>query len=332
MTVHARHIYLESYLAPLAPFLARTDVTDIYINRPGEVWLEAYGSAIERHFVPELTHETLQRLVRQIAALSAQGISRQHPLLAAALPSGERVQIVFPPATRGDVAIAIRKQIVADLRLDDFAGANDLAPRSPGSASARAQPEELTLPGGDIASVLRCAVRERRTILICGGTSSGKTTLLNSLLREIPEEERLIFIEDTPELVIGHENAVGLVAARGTLREADVDTNDLLVASLRMRPDRIILGEVRGPEAITFLRAINTGHPGSMTTVHANSCDGAIEQLAFLALQGGLNLDWNALLSYIRSSIDIVINVKRRQGIVEIDSVNLVKSWWPATR
>jgi type IV secretion system protein VirB11 len=332
MTVHGRHIYLDSYLAPLAPFLARADVTDIYINRPGEVWLEAYGSATERHVVPELTHETLQRLVRQIAALSAQGISRQHPLLAAALPSGERVQIVVPPATRGDVAIAVRKQIVADLRLDEFAVADDLAPERVGLTSARALSEEPVIPDPDIASLLRRAVRERSTILICGGTSSGKTTLLNSLLREIPAEDRLIFIEDTPELAIGHENAVGLVAARGSLREADVDTNDLLVASLRMRPDRIILGEVRGPEAITFLRAINTGHPGSMTTVHANSCDGAIEQLAFLALQGGLNLDWDDLLSYIRSSIDIVVNVRRRNGIVEIDSVNLVKSWWPATR
>lgn len=324
MTMHSQNIYLASYLAPLAPFLDRADVTDIYVNRPGEVWLDAYGAASERHLVPGLTREVLHRLVRQIAALSAQGISRQHPLLAAALPSGERVQIVVPPATRGDIAIAIRKQIVADLSLDDFAKADGLLLPSISSGDLGTPSEQHIEPDRDISAFLRHAVRERRTLLICGGTSSGKTTLLNGLLREIPADERLISIEDTPELDVRHENAIGLVAARGALREADVDANDLLIASLRMRPDRIILGEVRGPEAITFLRAINTGHPGSMTTIHANSCEGAIEQLAFLALQGDLNLRWHDLLSYVRASIDIVINVKRRKGVTEIDSVNFI--------
>lgn len=317
MNMHGQNIYLDSYLAPLAPFLDRADVTDIYVNRPGEVWLEAYGSAAERHVVPGLTHEVLHRLARQIAALSAQGISRQHPLLAAALPSGERVQIVVPPATRGDVAIAIRKQIAPDLSLDDFAKADGLILPSISPCELGASPEQHIEPDQDLSALLRHAVRERRTILICGGTSSGKTTLLNGLLREIPADERLILIEDTPEVDVRHENAIGLVAARGALREADVDTNDLLVASLRMRPDRIILGEVRGPEAITFLRAINTGHPGSLTTIHANSCEGAIDQLAFLVLQGGLNLGWVDLLSYIRSSIDVVVHVKHRGGIVD---------------
>ena len=322
MNRYGQNIYLDSYLAPLAPFLDRADVTDIYVNRPGEVWLDAYGSATERHVVPGLTREVLHRLARQIAALSAQGISRQHPLLAAALPSGERVQIVVPPATRGDVAIAIRKQIVADLSLDDFAKADGPVLPSISPCELGAPPEQHIEPDQDISAVLRHAVRDRRTILICGGTSSGKTTLLNGLLREIPADERLILIEDIPEVDVRHENAIGLVAARSALREADVDTNDLLVASLRMRPDRIILGEVRGAEAITFLRAINTGHPGSLTTIHANSCEGAIDQLAFLALQGGLNLGWPDLQSYIRASIDIVVNVKRRKGVIEIDSVN----------
>ena len=218
--------------------------------------------------------------------------------------------------------MAIRKQIAPNLSLDDVRMSDEPVPSSAGF-SDDAFARDVS-PGPDLPDFLRWAVRERKTILICGGTSSGKTTLLNSLLHEIPADERLIFIEDTPELDLRHENAIGLVAARNALREADVDSNDLLVASLRMRPDRIILGEVRGHEAITFLRAINTGHPGSMTTVHANSCDGAIKQLAFLALQGGLNLGWTDLMSYIRSSIDITINVRRYRGLVEIHSVCIV--------
>ena len=128
------------------------------------------------------------------------------------------------------------------------------------------------------------AVRARKNIIVAGGTSSGKTTFLNALLAEIPREERLLTIEDTEELRIEHPNAVGLIAARGRLAEADVSAEDLLIAALRMRPDRIILGELRGAEAFTFLRAVNTGHPGSMTTIHADTPQRAIEQLALLVV------------------------------------------------
>ena len=138
--------------------------------------------------------------------------------------------------------------------------------------------------------MLAAAVRARKNIVVAGGTSTGKTTFLNALLREVPAEERLILIEDTPELFIRHANAVGLLAARGSLGEAQVNANDLLSASLRMRPDRIILGELRGEEAFAFLRAINTGHPGSMTTVHADSPERAIEQIVLLTLQAGTQL------------------------------------------
>jgi type IV secretion system protein VirB11 len=325
MNSRSQNIYLDSYLSPLAPFLTRADVTDIYVNRPGEVWFEAYGEEAQRCLVPDLTRETLQRLVRQIAALSAQGVSREHPILAAGLPTGERIQVVIPPATRGEIAIAIRKHIVSDLKLEDFAPAAKLVPddqRKADTSGVGGRERKLEV---DAPSLLRQAVRDRKTILISGGTSSGKTTLLNSLLREIPSRERLILIEDTPELQVRHENAVGLVAARSALREAEVGTDDLLMASLRMRPDRIILGELRGKEAVTFLRAINTGHPGSMTTIHADSCEGAIEQLAFLALQAGLNLSWRDLLSYIRSSVDISVNVARRNGASFLSSVKIVE-------
>jgi type IV secretion system protein VirB11 len=309
----ADRVYLGSYLAPLSFALDRADVTDIYINRPGELWLETLGGAIERHEVPRLDDALLARLARQVAALSHQGISREHPLLSASLPDGSRIQIVAPPATRGDMAIAIRKHVSADLTLDDYVAAHafrDVRKTGQGQSAAIERVREL-VDAGDIAAALREAVRGRLNILISGGTSSGKTTFLNALIREIPMHERLILIEDTPEIRLSHDNAVGLIAARSALGEAAVTANDLVSASLRMRPDRIILGELRGPEAFAFLRAINTGHPGSMTTIHADSVDRAFEQLALLVLEGGSTLQREDILAYVRTTVDLVLQLSR---------------------
>jgi type IV secretion system protein VirB11 len=310
-------IYLHSYLAPLAEVLARRDVTDIYVNRPGEIWVETTGGGTERHDVPGLTEATLVRLARQIAALSHQGISREHPLLSATLPDGARVQIVAAPATRGPMALAIRKHVSPDLTLDDYVAAGAFAHTETGTEGAQSQVDvELArlLGAGEIASMLATAVRARKNILVSGGTSTGKTTFLNALIREIPAGERLILIEDTPEVHLQHANAVGLLAARGQLGEAQVSTDDLLGASLRMRPDRIILGEVRGPEAYTFLRAVNTGHPGSMTTVHADSAERAIEQISLLVLQTGTRLARQDVHHYVHQTIDVFVQLARLGG------------------
>jgi type IV secretion system protein VirB11 len=310
-------IYLRSYLAPLTGMLARPDVTDIYVNRPGELWIETVGGAIERHDAPALDEATLERLARQIAAVSHQGISREHPLLSATLPDGARVQIVGPPATRGPLALAIRKHVAADLALSDYVAAGAFAETRgrdglAGSESDRSLAAQLA--AGDIAGMLASAVRSRRNILVSGGTSTGKTTFLNALIREIPAEERLILIEDTPELQVRHDNVVGLLAARSALGEAEVTANDLVAASLRMRPDRIILGELRGEEAFAFLRAVNTGHPGSMTTVHADSAERAIEQIVLLALQAGTQLNRDDVRHYVSSTVDIFVHLARSGG------------------
>lgn len=310
-------VYLRSYLAPLTDMLARPDVTDIYVNRPGEVWVETLGGAVERHEAPALDTATLDRLARQVAAISHQGISREHPLLSASLPDGARVQIAAPPATRGPMAIAIRKHVTSDLSLADYATAGAFAQTrrdmTPRRAEIDAQLVEM-LDAGDIAGTLATAVRARKNILVSGGTSTGKTTFLNALIREIPAEERLILIEDTPELHQHHENLVGLLAVRGALGEARVTATDLLAASLRMRPDRIILGELRGEEAYTFLRAINTGHPGSMTSVHADSAERAIEQIVLLVLQAGTQLGRDDVRHYARSTIDVFVQLARTGG------------------
>lgn len=309
-------VYLASYLAPLGAALARPDVTDIYVNRPHEIWVETMGGLSERLDAPDLGPLTLERLARQIAALSHQGISREHPLLSAALPDGSRIQIVMPPATRGQLALAIRKHVSQDLSLADYAQSGAFSQTRTGGQADDDKDHELgaLLSQGDIASMLSLAVRQRRNILVSGGTSTGKTTFLNALLREIPADERLILIEDTPELSMTHANAIGLLAARSELGEAQVTANDLVAASLRLRPDRIILGELRGGEALAFLRAVNTGHPGSMTTVHADSPLGAIEQITLLALQTGTQLGRADVHDYVRSTIDVFVQLSRIKG------------------
>ncbi|WP_228244137.1 P-type DNA transfer ATPase VirB11 [Porphyrobacter sp. GA68] len=306
--------YLDSFLAPLAPWLGQPNITDLWINRPGEVWVERLGGGIECYQEPSLTEALLARLARQIAALSAQGISREAPLLAASLPDGARVQVVAPPATRSGHAFAIRRHVASELSLADWEDSDAFAGLEAGGQGLEEERPLRSLGAREAGAALRAAVRGRANILVAGGTSTGKTTFLNALLAEIPQDERLICIEDTEELRLRHPNAVGLIAARGQLAEAQVTAEDLLIASLRMRPDRIILGELRGQEALTFLRAINTGHPGSMTTVHADSPARAIEQLALLVLQAGSRLSREDVRHYVRQSIDVFVQLERRDG------------------
>jgi type IV secretion system protein VirB11 len=317
--------YLHNYLAPLADYLAREDVTDIYINRPGEVWLESASAGIERLEVPDLTSRALERLSRQIAAWSHQGVSREHPILSATLPDGARVQIVVPPATRGSVAMAIRKHLVMDRSLADYGREGAFRAADCDGAAREGGDGELqrVLARGDFADALALAVRQKRNILISGGTSTGKSTFLNALLREISQDERLILIEDTPELKLRHENAVGLIAARSQLGESLASSEDLLNASLRMRPDRIIVGEIRGKEAFTFLRAVNTGHPGSMTTIHADTPERAVEQLALLVLKTGTQLRREDVVRYVESVIEVFVQLDRSGGERRISEIRL---------
>ena len=317
-------VYLAAYLAPLRDWLDRPDVTDIWVNRPGEVWIETTGGATSRVAAPELSDQALQRLARQIAAASHQGVSREQPLLSASLPDGARVQIIAPPATRGDLALAIRKHTLSDLSLSDLAVSGTLATpadagRTDGDAALR-----VRLDNGDIEGFLRAAVKARKTIVLSGGTSSGKTTLLNALVKEIPPHERLVLIEDAPEIQLRHENAVGLIAARSETGEAQVDAEDLLQASLRMRPDRILLGELRGREAFAFLRAVNTGHPGSITTVHADSPQGALDQIALLSLLAGVDLGWDTVRNYVRQVVDVVVQLNRVDGARKVTAVEML--------
>lgn len=317
-----RGIYLRSALAPFDRFLSRSEVTDVYVNRPGEVWVETLGGAIERHEDPTIGELQLERLARQLAALTHQGVSREHPLLSARMPDGSRVQIVSPPATRGPMALAIRRQAVSELTLHDYAAGGQFDHTVTGQTSSTVDAEIRELIAKrNFAQALAQAVKARKNIVVAGGTSTGKTTFLNALLREIPPEERLILIEDTPELVITQPNHAGLICARGELGEASVSANELLSASLRMRPDRIILGELRGTEAFVFLRAINSGHPGSMTTVHADSAASAVEQIAMLVLQTGTALSREDVRHYVGQTIDLFVQLGRSAGRRAVDAI-----------
>lgn len=312
---------LTAWLAPFAPFLAQGDVTDIFVNRPGEIWVERMGGGMECHVLPEVDEARLWLIARGVAGISHQGISREHPLMAATLPGGARVQVVAPPAARAGMAIAIRKHVVVDLGLDDLGAQGMFDGAQFRQGMAPPAPVPTPVDGQGMGDYLAAMVRERRNILISGGTSSGKTTLLNALIREIPRGERLVTIEDTPELSVPHTNAVGLLAVRGAMGEAQVGMEDLLQASLRMRPDRIMLGELRGREAYSFLRAVNTGHPGSMTTIHADCPEGAIEQLALIVLQAGLGLGRGDIVNYARSVVDVVVQMERRDCVRRVSRI-----------
>ncbi len=308
-------VYLDAYLAPLQPWLAREDVTEILVNRPGELWVESAGAGMQRVALPEMDDRHLQRLAEQVARISHQGINRERPLLAAMLPDGARVQFVAPSATRAHWALAIRRHRLVDLPLSAY----DDGPL-PATLTADAMPDPVADPIGFLTQ----AVRQRLTILISGGTSTGKTTFLNALLGEVLPDERIILVEDTPEIRLRHANALGLVAVKGELGEARIGTDDLLQAALRLRPDRIVLGELRGREAVSFLRAINTGHPGSFSTIHANSPAGALEQLALMVMQAGLGLDRKDTLAYARSMIDIVVQLGRVDGRRRITAIDWI--------
>ncbi len=308
-----RSVYLAAYLEPFRKWLERDTITEILVNRPGEIWIEDAGQpGMQRLEVPEVDDNLVQRLAEQVARVSHQGINREHPLLGATLPDGARIQFCGPPAARKHWVMAIRRHRRLDLPLDAY------------DAGPLAQQAEAALPDAQAEPIafLRSAIAQRKTILISGGTSTGKTTFLNAMLGEIPSGERVILVEDTPELRLPGQNGVGLVAVKGELGEAKVTANELLQAALRLRPDRIVLGELRGSESVSFLRAINTGHPGSFSTIHANSLNGALEQLALMVMQTGIGLSRSDTIAYAASVIDVFVQLGRdadgKRGITEI--------------
>ncbi len=223
----------------------------------------------------------------------------------------------MPPATTGGGGFAIRKQVIKEMRLDDYRRLGSFEKVEVASDAALSETDRRLcehLDAGRLEEFIRLAVVNSYSILLSGGTSSGKTTFLNAILKEVPAGDRIITIEDTREVDPIQENHLALVASKGDQGQARVTVETLLQASMRLRPDRIFLGEIRGPEAYSFLRAINTGHPGSITTVHADSPAGAFEQLALMVMQAGLGLKRDEIVAYIRSVLPIVIQQRKIGG------------------
>jgi type IV secretion system protein VirB11 len=304
---------LETYLLPFKYIFNEDGVNEIMINKPKEVWVEKAGE-LQMKILPELDMDHLLGLGRLIAQSTDQVISEEKPLLSATLPNGYRVQIVFPPAVEPNVAaFAIRKGSTMHLSLDQYAtkGAFD-------NTTTQKLVDENNpilknyLKEGNTKEFIRHAVLCKKNIIISGGTSTGKTTFTNAALGEIPTDERLITVEDAREVILHmHPNRVHLLASKGGQGRAKVTTQDLIEACLRLRPDRIIVGELRGAEAFSFLRAINTGHPGSISTLHADAPSMALEQLKLMVMQAGLGMPPDEIKKYIHAVIDIVVQLKR---------------------
>lgn len=312
-----KNVFLNQYLEIFKDYLDDPEVSEICVNKPGELWIER-SSQTEMQCIKnkDIINEKLWRLGRLIAHQSDQSIATEKPLLSASLPTGERIQFATPPVSRYGVALSIRKQIVRDMSLDDYQnnGAFDNIISTSYLKTKNEQNLKALYEHGDYQSFIATATKDKKNIIISGGTSTGKTTLLNAILKEIDPAERIITIEDTPEVLPPQMNHLSLLASKGDQGTSRVSIQDLLEASLRFRPDRILLGELRGKEAYSFLRAVNTGHPGSISTVHADTSHGALEQICLMVMQANLGLSHDQIMAYIRSIIDIVIQMKRVGG------------------
>jgi type IV secretion system protein VirB11 len=304
---------LDSYLLPLKQILDRDGVNEVSINRPREVWVEMKGDMF-REELPNFDIDHLKSLGRLVAQSTEQRLSEEEPLLSATLPNGYRIQIVFPPACEQScVVMSIRKPSSLKWNLDDYEKMGMFDSTSIGEVEDK---NDLILAKllklNRIKDFLTRAVIYKKNIIISGGTSTGKTTFTNAVIRSIPEHERLITVEDAREVDLSsHANHVHLLASKGSQGRAKVTTQDLIEACLRLRPERIIVGELRGSEAFSFLRAINTGHPGSISTLHADTPRMALEQLKMMVMQAGLGMTPSEIASYIRNVIDIVVQLKR---------------------
>jgi type IV secretion system protein VirB11 len=303
---------LELTLRPLAPILGDTSVTELCINRPGEIFIEAAGGW-RREILPQLDFAWCRSFAKLVANYTRQRIDESSPLLSASLPSGERVQVVMPPATtQGTVAITIRRPSREVWSIAELAARGIFRPMRPAGVTPRPLQQELVglLASGDYETFMRRAVQTRQNIIVSGPTGSGKTTWTRALIREIPVDERLITIEDAAELTLDrHPNHVRLFYSKDDQGLARVTPKQLLESCLRMRPDRILLAELRAEEAFDYLRNVNSGHPGSITSVHAGSCELAFEQLGLLIKQsaGGREIGRADIQQLLHRLIDVVI-------------------------
>ena len=286
------------FLQPIASLITDPGVSEVMVNGDGAIFIQRAGCL--HPIEAKVEQKYLATAVKRIARSLGEDISESKPLLDARLPDGSRVAAAFPPCSVHGVTLTVRKFRPHWFTLQQLVQANALP--------------------GSIAELLAQAVRHRKTILVSGGTDTGKTTFTKALLDFIPQAERLGVIEDTVELKIDHPNVFRFEARKemrdsaGNVTTPAVTIRDLVKATLRHRPDRLIIGEVRGGEAFDLLDALNTGHAGSISTLHANSATQALSRLASLALRADVDMPYRAIQAEIGDLINLVIHIERREG------------------
>ncbi len=285
----------ESFgLGPLEPYMHDPDVTDILVNGPYEVYVERFGRLQETNTV-FADEEHLMQIIGRVVARVGRRVDENSPMVDARLPDGSRVNAIIPPLALNGAVLSIRRFGVRPIQMDDLLRFRSVCP--------------------EMTELLSAAIEGRINILISGGTGSGKTTLLNNLSRYIPAGERLVTIEDSAELLLQRRHVVKLETRPANAEgQGQVTQRELVRNALRMRPDRILLGEVRGAEALDMLQAMNTGHEGSMTTIHANGAEDALARLEVMTSMAGYDLPVSVIQKYVASAITLVVHLARLKG------------------
>lgn len=316
-----RAVSLLEYLRVLQPYLDDADNTEIVVNKPGEVITES-RKGWTYYDVPKLDLACCERLAKLTATYSGQSLDEKKPLLSATLPNGERIQIAVPPATLdGRISFTIRKPSTIDFTLSDYQeqGFFDECEDFTNELSS----EEKTLlelkQARKYKEFLEMAVVSRKNIIVSGSTGSGKTTFFRSLLKMVPDDERLLSIENVDELGLykTHRNTASLFYSAGGQGVSSITQQQLLESSLRMKPDRIFVAElIRGDEAFYYLRNVNSGHPGSITTMHANSARLAIEQLVLFLKESssGATMNRDDIKQLLFMCVDIIVQIRNVRG------------------
>jgi pilus assembly protein CpaF len=287
----ARIVRLATGLGPLEPLLSDPSVDEVMVNGPAEVFVERRGR-IERADVSFASEAELMHAIERVLAPLGRRVDEASPMCDARLPDGSRVNVVVPPLAVDGPCMTVRRFRPHGFSLEDLV-ANG------------------TLPG-DVASFLADCVRARASVLISGGTGSGKTTTMNALSGAIPEHERVVTIEDAAELALRQEHVIRLEARPPNVEgRGEVTIRALVRNALRMRPDRIVVGEVRGAEALDMLSALTTGHEGSLTTVHATSAAEALRRIETLALMADVGLPHDAIRDQVGAAIEVVVHQRR---------------------
>ncbi len=290
-------------VGPLAPLMADPAVTDILVNSPDVVYVERFGR-IERTGVRFRDDAHLLRVIERIAARVGRRIDAAEPMADLRLPDGSRVNATIPPASPDGPTLSIRRFGRRRLRARELEASGTLS--------------------ANMAAFLATVVQHRQNLLISGGTGAGKSTLLGALAESIPTDERVVTIEDTLELILDHQNWIRLEARPANIEgRGRITTRSLVRNSLRMRPDRVIVGEVRGGEALDMLQAMNTGHDGSLSTVHANSPRDALSRLETMVLMAGVDLPSRSIREQIASALDVIVHIERfEDGVRRISRIS----------